>query len=152
MRCPDCAKMVSFDELRTDEVDIDLSDTILTMSGTVYRPCAECGTDLKSAEVEGTADVESAFSNDGLPEDCTIEYEIDGDPDIAASERSQTTDRHGNPIKNSRYMKMFYGVEASVTIKRIVKDKEGEEIQDHEALADVSMAWECQASGFEECC
>jgi hypothetical protein len=54
MRCPDCAKFVSYDDPQTIDIqDYRLGDDDDPPSGefTVSLTCAECGTELKQAEV-----------------------------------------------------------------------------------------------------
>jgi hypothetical protein len=151
VRCPDYSKMVSFDELRIDEVEVSIECGVVWMSGTVYRPCAECGIDLKSAEVDGAANANDAFNEDGLPKGYTVEYEISGDADISSTESVETKDRYGKSVRNPRRLKMSYGVVASVPIKRIVKNAEGKELKEHEDRAVVELSWASPASGFDEC-
>lgn len=149
MRCPDCSKFVAFDEPNTDNITVEFDDYTLTLSGELILPCAECGTDLKSASLEASEDVEDHFpeiENEDA-DNIVIEYEMTSDPDISPTDRLENKDRHGKTINNYRYMKHYYGVEATATIKRTVKHKSKVISEDE---ADVSISAEEQASGFDE--
>src|SRR4029077_1202759 len=115
MRCPDCNKFVGYDEPNTEniEVEIDEEEGTVTVQGELTLPCAECGTDLKSLNIEeeqGTADLfpdaltgireatpealrhlvtQEWFETEG---NVTVSYELeDARPDVEATERTETS-------------------------------------------------------------
>jgi hypothetical protein len=147
MRCPDCAKFVSFDEPNVDAISVDVDGDMLAMSGEIVLPCGECGTDLRSASVELSVVLAGYFPPVG-GDDIKIEYEMDGDADVSSFDRYEDKDRHGKPIKSTRYMKKYYVVEASVEIERTVTDKEGNFISKDKATVDISA--EEGASSFDD--
>lgn len=112
MRCPSCAKFVGFDDGNVDEVEVELDEDtgVVTITGRVVLPCADCGEELKELAVDETVEVADEFddllkvlngvSRPGSPPDVTQEwadknvtvaYEFDGDPDKEFHERAQTT-------------------------------------------------------------
>lgn len=118
MRCQNCNKFVSYGDIecevesenvhgdpevidgrRIDNIDIEV---------TISLPCAECGEPLKQALLSFTE---------------TIEHECeDGELEIVSSEvegfdRVETKDKKGNPIRNPRFMKTFYGANLSVELR-----------------------------------
>lgn len=177
MRCPDCNKFVGFDELNVDDVEVDIDETTgqVSVSGRMVLPCADCGTELKEAGVDHEEDVAEKFGDieaavaaatnekyRGLIDETWVDknvevtYEFDGEPEKEATERSQTTDRHGKPIKSTRYMKTFRGVCITGTVTRKLSFPEilddgslGPNIE-LEENADFTIEQEEQASAFEE--
>ena len=160
MRCPDCNKFVGFDEPDIGEIGCDLDEDsgVLSITGRLVLPCAECGAELKECSVDHEEDLSSLF--DGLPGDqdmSKVKYELDGDPDVIATERQQTTTSNRRkqkdgaiavvqvPIKSARYMKTYRGVEVTGRIKRMIDGLE-------DCLGDYTVAIEEQASAFDECC
>jgi len=117
MRCSSCNKFVSYDT----EVDVDVSGeevsddgTQLTFSARRALACAECGEEMKEAsfefDVELTAqEVPACKDESGHDWDVTVE--------ATPSERRETKDRKGKPIKLARYQTQYYGVEASYSVK-----------------------------------
>jgi hypothetical protein len=153
MRCPDCNKFVAYGDGITDEIEVDMSDAALCISGRLVLPCSECSGELKELQIEESVDVADHFGKidtkldgEGKEMEPTVEYEVT-DSNIEFTSRSQTTDRKGNLIKNPRYMKTFYGVEVTATVRRIVEwdDKDIEEEEQ-----EVTVEVEEQASAFEE--
>lgn len=136
MRCPDCCKFVSFDEPEV-EAGLEADDGTVHGSVRVVLKCAECGSELKETQT----DVDQSFSHEcpKAGKDGEAEFEIEGDS-IEDMQRTQTNDRHGRPIKSSRYMKTFYGFSGICTVRCCQCDEEIE----------VSIDGECQASGFGE--
>ena len=105
MRCPDCAKMVSYDT----EADVETQSGPEVSGNTVtaeYRrvlTCAECGTELKEAnfnlEMEITTEDCQSIAElcpDGTPHDWLISEEGTVEPTMESG---------------SRYAKTFYGVD-----------------------------------------
>lgn len=153
MRCPDCNKFVSYDEPQCELNSVEVDGGNVNASVTVSLNCQECGNTLKDAEID--TDVE--FHHECKPEaerdkDCKPDpdykefgdeqFELDGDGDPEGTSRTETKDRHGKPIKLSRYMKTFYGF----TMEQDVKCRKCGEV------FSVTLEGEEQASGFNECC
>ena len=116
------------------ELNNQLNGGTIQGSVRITRVCCDCGTEVK----EYTFDLEETIE---IPEECAEhDLELDAESPEMTS-RTQTTDRHGKPIKNSRYMKSFYGVEVAytVTCKTCKKD-----------IATGTIADETQASGMED--
>lgn len=144
MRCENCSKFVSFDtevepEVEDEQIDGD-HETGYTYTASVRRvlTCADCGNDMKETtfDIEQDVVVDSKCEN---ADDGNHEFSVGSAVD--ATERTQTTDRNGKPIKSSRYMKRFYGVSGSVTGKCDHCDIE----------ANFTFEDEAQASSFDEC-
>lgn len=155
MRCPDCNKFVSYDEPEVEEQNCDVSGEEVTAEVRMALPCAECGTELKEHNFELQAYIEHDCTRElydayleGLDPSEVIgwddapEYELSDSDNWEATERLQDKTPNGKPIKSARYMKKFYGVEGTVTVKCL---KCGEEFS-------VELKEEEQASGFDECC
>jgi hypothetical protein len=148
MRCPECKKFVSYGEPNTDNLEVSLENGSLTLAGELVLPCAECGTDLASASLEAEENILDLFNlkpDEELGE--TAEDEI-ADSSLRGADRTAGTDRHGRPIKNPRYAKRYYGVEATVTISRTIRDRDRNAIGEPET-AEITLGAEEQASSFE---
>ena len=158
MRCPDCKKFVAYDtEVDPEEANVleaeegGTGEVRIFGSYTRSLPCAECGTELKSAEIEVEEAVEvsercKGYEGDEPPKDWD-EEENDGDHEwvveengVTATTETITKDRHGKPIKSARYMKTEYGVEVEATLRC---EKCGE-------THDVTLKAAQQASSFDE--
>lgn len=154
MRCEQCSKFVSFDTDTEPEINITVDDEgSVTGDVRIVNTCAECSTELK----ETTFSVDEDFSTEiaehrnaegevpeGEPvpegEEPKVHKELSVDHDGGSrNDRTQSTDRHGKPIKSSRYMKRFYGAEMTITVTC-------------ECGETFERAWsdEVQASGMEE--
>jgi hypothetical protein len=148
MRCQDCNKFVSYGEPNTDNLEVELENGSLTLRGELTLTCGECGTDLASCSVDAEENVSDLF--DRNPDESAGETAIDlieDEPSYEPTDRTEDKDRHGKPIKNPRYAKRFYGVEATVTIRRTILDRDGKEV--HSEDREVTIAAEEQASSFE---
>jgi len=100
----------------------------------VVRECADCGEELKEANLEFVIECPPGFNEE------TWGYELDA----VSHERAQTKGKKGRPIRSRRYMRMYYGAEITVTFTPPpVGEVETEGI-------DVSVTVEEQASYFEE--
>lgn len=145
MRCPGCNRFASYDDPPTVEVQsTSVEDGVVTVSARVVLVCAEDGTELKESTIDSEATFEHTCDPEGKPEEeydpeTDSQYEAD-DPDGEGTSRVEDKDRNGNPIKNPRYMKTFYGFEAEVDVKC---RKCGGNFQ-------VNVSGEEQASSFEE--
>lgn len=158
MRCDNCNKFVSYDEAIVEVQNVEVGADNVVVQATVTLPCAECGTELAQAEVEGEAAIEHVclpanqrtaefgWNPDWKPDpDFKEEDEeidqfrvLDDSPDAEGTTRMETTDRKGKPI-NPRYAKTFHGftTEVSVRCRRC-----GAEF-------DVTVEGEEQASAYE---
>ncbi len=155
MRCPDCNKFVSFDEPQCELQEVRVENHTVCADVRVVLNCQDCGTELKDydfntehefqheckpvdqREADWKPDEDYKPEEDG-EESEKFTVEDDGDP--TGTDRLETKDRHGKPIKNSRYMKKFYGFEMEVGVKcRCCGEPFGVHLQD-----------EAQASGFNE--
>ena len=67
------------------------------------------------------------------------DFEVEVD-EVELTSRTQTTDKHGKPIRNRRYMRTFYGFQLSYSVKCSC----GEEV------ASGTIEDETQASGMDE--
>lgn len=142
MRCPDCNKFVPFGTDTEPEIDADVDDDG-NISGTarIVLTCEECGTELK----EATLDIDCGVFDDieqhrkDHPE-CKDKGLSLADNGGELTQRTETKDRHGKPIKNPRYMKSFYGAAVEFTV---TCDECNEEF---------TVTWEdeVQASGMDE--
>lgn len=154
MRCPDCNKFVSYDEPQCEVNSVELDETLVRASVTVQLNCQDCGGTLKDAEIEAEAEIrheckpEAERDKDWKPEadykpdDGESQYEVESDGDAEGTNRMETKDRHGKPIKSSRYMKSFYGF----TLESEIKCRKCGEV------FGVTVEGEEQASAFNECC
>jgi len=125
MRCPDCNKFVSFDADTDPEIDCDVDeDGHITGSVRIVNQCAECGSELKEANFDVDVNVEdklhdhwkaNGWKGKGAAPEGHRELDLSDDSG-SRTERTQTTDRHGKPIKSHRYMKHFYGAEATFMV------------------------------------
>ncbi len=100
MRCPDCNKFVSYDEPQTEvqSVEIEAEEAL----DHECKPEGERGEDAKP-----DADFKEGDE----------QYEIENDGDAEGTSRTETKDRHGKPIKSSRYIKSFYGFTLETEVK-----------------------------------
>lgn len=155
MRCPDCNKFVSYDEPEVECDGVDINGDSVSVSVRVALNCAECGTTLKEATIEGECmiehickPVEERIGETFLPQsELTFkedeeQFEIEDEGIGEGTDRLETKDRNGKLIKNYRYMKKYYGFSISPEIRC---RKCGE-------FFSVTIEGEEQASCFDECC
>jgi hypothetical protein len=127
MRCPDCNKFVSFDAETEPEIDVDFDEMTRTINGSVriVNNCAECSTELKETtfdvDIDLSAEIEDHWKEHGWKDGDAEAPEGHGSFDLSddggsRSERSQTHDRHGKPIRNPRYSRRYYGATAVFTV------------------------------------
>jgi DNA-directed RNA polymerase subunit RPC12/RpoP len=120
MRCPDCGKFVPYDtevEPEENQEPEVRDDGELTASYDRILNCEECGTELKRATIEFSAEV--VPERDRLCDNADHEahdWDVSG-LSAEPSTGAQTTDRKGKPITNPRYITTLYGVELGGTIK-----------------------------------
>lgn len=140
MRCGDCNRFVSFGEGTVEDVDVAVEDAEVRVSGRVVLPCGECGTELKEWSFDDSFPIEHDCEKE-QPDDEEEQFEVESEGDFTATERTETKDRHGKPIKNSRYMKTYRGFEGEVLVKCLRCGETGIAVQ---------CSGEEQASGFDE--
>ncbi len=153
MRCPDCNKFVSYDEPQAEISQVAVSGTEIQADIRVVLNCQDCGTELKDNEFNTQVEIEHECKpveqreeewkpdTDYKPDD-SEKFEVENEGDPEGSGRVESKDRHGKPIKNSRYMKTFYGYTLEVGMKcRACGEMFGVHVKDEE-----------QANGFNECC
>lgn len=154
MRCPSCNKFVSYDEPEVQVEDVTVEGTTVTADVTVNLNCADCGENLKSANIQADGEI----AHECKPEKERLEewepdanykkgedddqFEVEEQGDGEGTSRLETTDRHGKPIKSARYMKTFYGFTLESTIKCRAC---GETFP-------ITLEGEEQASAFDENC
>lgn len=144
MRCPDCNKFVSYDEPQCEVSTVEVCDDAVRANVTVQLNCADCGGTLKDAEIEEQVDIDHTCGEEKNPdfEEGDDQYEVENEGDAEGTNRVQTTDRRGKPIKSHRYMKTFYGF----SLEPEIKCKKCNE------TFYVTLTGEEQASSFNECC
>lgn len=116
MRCPDCNKFVAYDievEPEVTSLEID-EDGHVTASVTRTLGCGECGTELKSAEIELEGD------ND----DVTEHLKREGTHELIIEDESvEPTDRTDGKGRPARYTRTYYGVRLSYRVTCSCDDK-----------------------------
>lgn len=138
MRCPDCNKFVGLDfeapeEPDTFDFDVGLSDdekraesVVVEATVRIVRTCADCGAELKEAELEMSSEAE--FVEHDLGPDCEVYAEMD---EVQAIEEG-----------GGRYKKSYYGLSIDYSIK-CACDRE-------KVLTTGSMSEKVAASEMEE--
>jgi hypothetical protein len=150
MRCDSCQKFVSYDTDVEPEVvsEPQVDGNEVTFEIRRVLGCSECSQELKEATLEITVDLpdececkpeEVEEGEDEQPPEPQWEVE-EGSLEVSNTERAQTHDRHGKPIKRSRYQRYYYGVEGGGSVKCA-----GCGMEHNYTFAD-----EVQASGMEE--
>jgi hypothetical protein len=136
MRCPDCNKFVSYDDQTEPEVELEV-DEDGNVSGTAHiiLTCADCGTELKTADFDVEASLEIPEGHKG--EGHELEIELDG---AELTVDRQTTDRHGKPIKNPRYMKTLYGYSAEFTVRCSCQETDADDLATGSASENISAS------------
>jgi len=115
-RCSSCNLFCSLDEpeFEASEPEYDGDEVSVEIEATFNSQC--CGDTAGSATYTATGNPDFDHK-----EECVsgkagdAEYTVEA-ADPQATDRYQTTDRHGKPIKNPRYQRHFYGVEVDVTV------------------------------------
>jgi hypothetical protein len=147
MRCPDCSKFVPFDEPEVEVQSAEVQDTNLDLEVRVVLKCADCGCELKDADLSDSIDLTQHHEckkdrTDENGDEIIVddEFTMDNEPDAEGFDRYQDKDRHGKPIKSMRYMKHYYGATLNCTCKCGRCDEE----------FSFTTTLEEQASGFNE--
>lgn len=140
-RCPDCSKFVSLEIQEPEVSSLEIAeDGNINADVRVYLTCADCGTEMKEYTFNIDEIPDEVFSHieehNEAGEEYSLEIEENG---VDMVDEMQTHDRHGNPIKNYRYQKHYYGFELTA----LVTCSCGEEIE-------VSFTDKEQASAFDE--
>ncbi len=148
--CPSCKESVSYGKPRTDEIKVEVKEEgWMTVRGTLYLTCAECGRDLKSAELEAEMDAYHEFPRlkywEDIPPEEYLSFETVGEAKVRATGRNQATDRPGRPTNKSKYL----GVKATVRVRRVVESPEGDFAEVNEKT--LTFAAEEQESSFKDC-
>lgn len=142
MRCNSCNKFVSYDEpqVTTQDIEVATDTDTFTVSGSVEVRliCAECGTDLKTAELEFEHEVKVT-----LPEG----KELSDNPTWSESSCEGTSRTEGK----GRGMRTYYGFALTGTIEYHLKDKGAEDADDAEQSVEVAINDDIQASSMDEC-
>ena len=140
MRCPDCAKFVSFDEpqVEIEQEDLTREEEGFTVNVSIRMvlPCADCGTELKDYTEDLDIDIEHSCEGTEEEEDTLLIDEPSTSDDYRPAH-----DKKGKPIPQ-RFQKHFYIAEISGSV---ICGKCGEEIPFSENV-------EVQSSSFDECC
>lgn len=163
MRCQSCSKFVSFDaEQEPDDVEVEVDATTGDLSGScrITNTCADCGTELTSAELELelTPDLTETKGRGKqrktvvLSRGSQSSYEAwraEVDPDAAGAWKFEVevegAERAERSEGSGRYSKRFYGAEVTVMVTA-TKVKGG----DVETWSG-PLYGEVQASGMDEC-
>lgn len=130
MRCPDCNKFVGWGDKEVEaNDDPDINGNTVTVDVTVGLTCSDCGQRLKEASIPAEADIVHECPNaDGKP--AQFEFE-------EADEPTETERCEGK----GRGLKTYYGFTQDVKVKCV-----------HcEAIIDVTLEGDEQASAFDEC-
>jgi hypothetical protein len=133
MRCPDCNKFVSMEFSEPDVSDIQVSeDGEVTASVTLTRTCVDCGSDLKTAELELTCD---------MGKECEDHVNAEGQDihDLTVEQDDVNQIEEGG----GRYAKSYFGAEVCFTITCKC---------DRKFEVDGAMSDKVAASEMEECC
>jgi len=113
MRCEQCAKFVSleFADPEVDQLEVSEEGEVSAVL-IIYRNCADCGTELKTATFEVDSD-----HSDECKDHLNKEGEDKHDLSIAENEVNQIEEGGG------RYAKSFFGAELAYTITCACDDK-----------------------------
>lgn len=142
MRCPDCNKFVSYDTDADPETDASVDgDGMVMVQTRIVNNCSECGQELKDATLDIEIDLtgEVLAHRNSCKECKKSKDELSVEAEGTRTDRRQTHDRHGKPIRNPRYQKQFYGAEVTVELEMPCGEK----------LSGTGSE-EVQASGMEE--
>lgn len=141
MRCPDCQKMVSYDEPQLELQDEDISGGEFSCNVRIILPCAECGGELKECTLEFQQTIEHECDEDKVicsmcehpkaehpREDCDVFEEIEPEDDktyeLEMNDPEPTEDYRPKTkkLKNGtekpvpfRYQKHYFGASISGT-------------------------------------
>lgn len=160
MRCPDCNKFVSYDEPNVDDVSFSLDENSgeVEVSGTVELPCADCGTALKSMQVDETVDLPEfpdylQYVPEAKRED---EAWLKANVNITYAWATHSDEPSPEQSTSTRKGKAYAGVSASGKLSRevLVKSFDSPSTIERDRHIDVvDWTFECEipTSDFEEC-
>lgn len=148
MRCPDCRGFRSYDTEADPEGDLEVNaDGTITGEITRDLPCSDCGTVLKSTtfnvdkDLNEIVDVKLQVVPGSV---CTKAHDWDWEnaqqPLVTATERLEDKDKNGKPIKHTRFMTKYYGIEVEGEIK----------CKDCSVVGTYAFSDEMPASSFDE--
>lgn len=119
MRCSMTNQFASFDDAEAEVYYEDLSGRDLNVTVRVYRACADCGSEAAeyTFDLEETVpDCSECLAAATVDEDEDDEFELVS-VDVEVTDRHQTHDRNGKPIKSFRYQKHLIGAIATATVR-----------------------------------
>ncbi len=145
MRCPDCNKFVGYDQPDPEVNDVTVDGDTVRASVRVVLNCAECSTELKEAEVEAEAEIDSEIleahpekDDAGNPTNHSLEVE---EGSIDPTDRTEG---------KGRGMRTFYGFELEATLSCSCGGPirpDGEETEET-----INLSGDVQASSMDEVC
>lgn len=141
MRCPDCNKFVGNEPGEVEINSLEVSGSEIQCEARLPINCAECGGELKEGTFNMEEEIDDQLLKDHEGDGHELEVEEDGTDVI---DEYQTTDRHGKPIKNSRYQKHLYGVSVNCTLRCSCQESGAE------ALASFTLEDKMAASSFDQ--
>ena len=112
-RCSSCGHFTSLEEPELDADSAEFDGENFSVTVTASYPSACCGEEVGTADYE-IATVEEFPHKEGCKSD-DAQYSVSV-TELTATDRFQTTDRRGKPIKNFRYQRHYYGVEVTATV------------------------------------
>lgn len=99
-RCNDCGKFVSL-EMSDPEVEIELDGTTIRAQMRIARTCADCGTEMKTADLTAEVEVPELQAHEGVEHSLEVE---NNDP--------KAIEEGG-----SRYAKSYFGASVDYTVR-----------------------------------
>lgn len=148
MRCENCQKFVGIEERDPEINSVEVDDEgHISVEASFVNECAECSSDLRSAEFTLEADCQAAGEHikeihEASDGEADSEHELSAEDDGGSRTCRQGYYAEGKFIpKGGRYGKTFYGVEVVVTVS----------CSCGKFTEDVTLSDEVQASGMDEC-
>jgi hypothetical protein len=136
--CYGCSAITGKDTEVEPEVqsgpDFDPESGGITASVRIANACTDCSSEIEEStfDLEGEVDV---TEHQGEGHELTLE-----DVEWERTDRNQTKDRNGKPIKSYRYQRRFYGVSGEAVVSCSCQE---------EPVGSVVLEDEVQASGME---
>lgn len=116
-KCPNCPQFTSKDTDVDPEIDARVDDDgAVNVSVRLVNSCSECGDELEESNLEIEIDLSAEIRAHRDEEHKSKVTELSVEADGSRTDETQTKDRHGKPIKSSRYMRRYYGVEVTATV------------------------------------
>ena len=110
MRCPDCNKFVSIEELDGELWDASVNGQLVEVEVRIANACAECGGELTDAEFNMSLEIAVP---DDQPQRCTDKQDHEWELDDSAIDLARVSRVEGT----GRGSRTFYGIEASATLR-----------------------------------